>query len=171
MAGFGAILNPEWTEPWVAQIGKYILNFGAIEHISFLWIVELEEAEVELDDLSAAPFSRRVNRILSLVKKRALSPALTAEIRDAWRAATRLSKLRNDVAHSPIIFGWHDQDRNRPPDFIGCFNMRRLQEANHALPPLVEFSTLHEGVDEAAALPSVLIKLLNRVVRELHSES
>jgi hypothetical protein len=169
VVGFAASLDPEHTKPWLVPIGKFILNFGGIELISYFWIAELDEDETPTDVMLEMQFSRRVNRIRALVKKSRLSPALAQEIGDAWARAERLAKMRNDIAHSPILFGWHDQDKDRPPDFIGCFNMRKLRDKTQELAPLVEFQALYDGVDESASLGVLLFGLLNRAVQELQT--
>ena len=144
-------------------MGKFILNFGGLELISLMWIEELGRDDLLLDLGADMPLSKRLDLVRVLVKRSRLEKDLEREVLDTWAAVERLAKIRNDLAHGPIIFGWHEREHSGSPDFVGSLNVRKLRAKDTTATPLVEFQALYDGVDETARLASVLWDLLDRI--------
>jgi hypothetical protein len=160
-AGFH--LNSEHTWPWVTAIGKFMINFGGVEFVSFLWIERLTDNELLREIATDATLSKRIQLIKKLVEQRELPKSVLNQVRSAWVAAETLSQLRNDIAHSPIIFGWHGPDEDRSPDFVGSLRLKKLKGKQSPVKPLVELKELDRGIDEAARIAQKLHELLERV--------
>jgi len=154
----GYELNPKHTDPWITAIGKFMVNFGGIEWVTFLWIDRLTDDRVLKDLTLEMPLARRIEVIRRLLGSRELTKKLLNEARSVWGKAEKLAHFRNDIAHSPIIFGWHGPEENRPPDFIGSLNFRKANKPEAT--PLVEFKALNRAIDDAAAIAQKLHDLL-----------
>ncbi len=172
-AGFE--LNPKHTDPWVIAIGKFMVNFGGVEWTTFLWIDRLSndpllkaqpakpQPEGPKELTLEMPLARRIGVIRRLLESRQPGKKLLNEARSAWGKAEKLAQLRNDIAHNPIVFGWHGPEEKRTPDFIGSLNFRKVKSGAHTITPLLEFWALNRGIDEAAAIAQKLHELLESV--------
>ena len=127
MAYSGFALNSKHTDPWIHAIGKFMINFGSIELLSFIWVDRLSKDLILHDIALDMQLSKRIDLIRKLVERSSLSKNLNKQVREVWAEAESLAKLRNDIAHSPIVFGWHGPEEDRPPDFIGSFNAKKLK--------------------------------------------
>jgi hypothetical protein len=161
------VLDSSHTEPWLVPLGKFILNFGAIELMSLVWTAELGRDDVLLDLANDMPLSKRLVLISTLVRRSSLAPTLEEEVLEKWNAVERLSKVRNALAHGPIMYGWHDEKEVGPPDYIGCVSIRKLKSKNGVPEGLVEFQTLFDAVDESAHLVVAMGPLLDQVRQSL----
>lgn len=47
LANSGIVTNPKHMEPWIVAIGRYMLNFGAVELVSYKYLNNLEKTEEE----------------------------------------------------------------------------------------------------------------------------
>ena len=140
---------------WYVAVGKLMLNFGAIELLSLVWVDTLGQDEVLRYVALEMQFSKRVELILRLVKRSRLPTDLDKRIRETWAAAKRLSDLRNDIAHSPLVFG---PQEDRPPDHLGTWNVRKVR--TQPVVPLVELSAVRKGVNEVVKVTKLLDDLL-----------
>jgi hypothetical protein len=161
-AGFE--LNPKHTEPWVAAIGKFMVNFGGVESATLLWIDHLSDDLILKELAIEMPLARRIELIRKLLERRNLPKKLLNESKSAWGKAEKLSRIRNEIAHNPVIFGWHGEEAQRPPDFIGSLNFRRLKPGAPRVSPLLEFTALNRSVDEVAHLAGKLHSILQDVL-------
>lgn len=159
----GFELNPKHTDPWVIAIGKFMVNFGGIEWTTFLWIDRLSNDPLLKELTLEMPLARRIGVIRRLLESREPGKKLLNEARSAWGKAEKLAQLRNDIAHNPIVFGWHGPEEKRTPDFIGSLNFRKVKSGAHTTTPLLEFSALNRGIDEAAAIAQKLHELLESI--------
>jgi hypothetical protein len=101
-------------------------------------------------------FSKRVGLIHSLLERRKPPTKLLKESVAAWNTAEKISRLRNEIAHSPIVFGWHGPEEQRPPDFVGSLSVKKLNGKKQTKSPLVELHMLNQGIDDAAAIAQKL---------------
>ena len=112
--------------------------------------------------------SKRIDLIRKLVERSSLSKNLNKQVREVWAEVESLAKLRNDIAHSPIVFGWHGPEEDRPPDFIGSFNAKKLKSKKPRTAPLVDLKKLNFGIDNVAKVAQQLHDLLDKVIAELN---
>jgi hypothetical protein len=148
---------------WVGAIGKFMINFGGIEWTSFVWMESLSRDDLLKEVAADMPLSKRIELIRKLLDQRALPKKLMNEAKSAWGTAEKLAKFRNDIAHNPIVFGWHGPEEARPPDFIGSLNFRKLKARKPQMTPLLEFTALTRAIDEAARVAQELHELLGAI--------
>jgi hypothetical protein len=160
MSFAGFEINPRHTDPWVTAIGKFMVNFGGVEWTTFLWIDRLSD-DVVLKELTIEmPLSRRIDVVKKLLERRDLPKKFLQDSKSAWGRAEKLAKLRNDLAHNPVVFGWHGSEEQRAPDFIGSLNFRKAKAGVPRATPILELAALNRGVDEAAAVAQKLHTIL-----------
>lgn len=133
LANLGVELNPAHMGEWPWKIGQYMLNFGAIELMSYQYLNSLEATRLEFDKNLDRLLSARIDRILQLVKEsKTIANEDKAEIEALWLEARELSHWRNRIAHNPVLPTWKPgSDPNRdPPDLIGVPDMRQLKSSD-----------------------------------------
>jgi hypothetical protein len=153
--GYG--VNPSGSDPWLTAIGKLVVNFGALEAQTYFWLAQLR-GTVPLPDADMKRlFGPRVDTILSLVPADPhASPHLTG-VQDGWDKAKELSKFRNQIAHSPIVFGWKGPE-NGAPDFLKVLDFKEGGSAS-GNDPAIELTTIHQRIDEVATVTEKLFSL------------
>jgi hypothetical protein len=145
--GYG--VDPKGTADWVLAIGKLILNFGAIESQTYLWLAQLHgQVPLPAGDVTMM-FGRRVDRILELTAIESRASAHQAAVVPAWGRARALSQFRNQIAHDPLVFGWHGEETG-PPDFLTIFDFQRGNQPS-ADDPSISLAQIHAKVDEVVA--------------------
>lgn len=150
---------------WAESIGKLILNFGALELLTYLWIAYLtDKNDIVLDLSSEMPLNRRIQLILELLRRINLEETKHNKISLAWKRAQPLLELRNAVAHNPIVFGWAEQPSNVEPDFIGIPNLKK-----RSLDVAVDRVKLKASIDAVAKLAQELRVYLDELSREKHT--
>jgi hypothetical protein len=166
LAKLGVEVSPPYMGDWPLKIGQYMLNFGAIEYISYQYLNSLEVSRTDFNKNLDRLLSQRIDRILSLLAAVArLSPSEKSEINDLWMHAKELSQWRNRIAHNPVLPTWYpgsDSDRD-PPDLIGIPDMKQLKtsDASNSLSmPLLD-KLIGASHDVAAALHTLSVKISN----------
>jgi hypothetical protein len=130
--------------PWVNRIGKIVLNFSGLEFESVRWLQNLAERD-DLHLTYATPFASRAQEIMSQIETRASSARWRKEALHAWNEALQLAKVRNQIAHNPIVFAWANHLEVGEPDFIGIPATRtRSKSKNGALSRARADQTINE---------------------------
>lgn len=109
---------------WATRIGQLVLNFSSLEFESIQWLVQLNDGEGDIQKWVQKPFAERIRGLLLTAAKRKLNDSWLEEANKSWGEALEIAKLRNRVAHNPLVFGWSDPDEKGPPDHIGIVGMR-----------------------------------------------
>lgn len=133
LANLGLELNSAHLGEWPRKIGQYILNFGAIELMSYQYLLRLEVTRFAFNKNLDLLLSPRIDRILQLVKEsKSIANEDKAEIEALWLEARELSRWRNRIAHNPVLPTWKPgSDPNRdPPDLMGVPDMRQLKSSD-----------------------------------------
>ncbi len=133
MSRFKYAIDAPFSTAWVERVGKLILNFGALELETYLWLVQLSEAPERIPEFATRRFSMRVNEIKAFVERRAYSEDWKREALVGWDQALEHAKLRNRIAHSPLTFGWTKGVEEGEPDFIGVIDLQRRDINKEAL--------------------------------------
>jgi hypothetical protein len=133
LTNLGVELNPPHLGDWPRTIGSYMMNFAAIELISFHYLDKLEETRADFDKNLNRMLSERIDRILQLItgsSKVHKSDKDNFEL--LWRECRELSKWRNRIAHNPVLPTWKPESNTNldPPDLIGIPDMRQLQSGD-----------------------------------------
>jgi len=91
-------------QTWAKCIGGFVLNFGAIECLTFQWIRELDGKKAELAARKLS-LSQRINEIIRLLSVSSIAPAGRKKSFKLWKEIKKLSVIRNRIVHNPIDFG------------------------------------------------------------------
>jgi hypothetical protein len=130
ISNLGVAKNESYMEPWLRQIGMFMLNFGAIELMSYKFLDTLEATEEEFLKNTTKLLSKRIIRIEQLIEKR--NPKNKEQILEQWANVKGLAKWRNRIAHNPVLPTWKpgsDPD-NSPPDLLGVPDMKQINKQN-----------------------------------------
>ena len=118
---------------WPRTIGSYMMNFAAIELISFHYLDKLESTRDDFNKNLTCLLSARIDRILQLITASPkISESDKADFEALWQECRDLSKWRNRIAHNPVVPTWKAESNVNfdPPDLIGIPDMRQLQSGN-----------------------------------------
>ena len=150
-------INSEHTKPWIARVGKIILNFSAIEMESIHWFVLLSEREFEIKAIVDLPFASRVKQVMRHVDDRTIGVQWRKRSISAWNEARKLAHLRNQVAHNPIVFGWSKVPEVGVPDILGIPNLRARRSANAQW--LLSTDSADKSINAMVAIAKTLAEL------------
>ena len=154
-------LNSPVVTPWSEAIGKLIINFGAIEALSYFWIKELSKDELLSEISFDTPLGRRIDIICKLVQRLELDKKTKNKIKSQWKRIKKISELRNEIAHNPLVFGWNNPEENGPPDFIGHPNLKKIKSKRKPIIPLSNLKDINHSINELATLNQELEKRIN----------
>jgi hypothetical protein len=156
-------IDPPHTQPWLAPLGKLVLNFSAIELQSYLWLADFSpDGRIPDKDLYG-PFKTRVDTITEHLADRVIEDKLKSECLVAWDEALAVAKQRNAILHNPIIYGWHTEDESGPPDVICIPDVAHLGSKPPVTKQLVTLPDLNELVNSTANLGGRLFALRSQV--------
>jgi hypothetical protein len=144
-----AIDSPH-TRPWTERIGKIIVNFSALELESIRWLVQLSEQHQSIGTFVATPFAARITQVTGHIEARSTSSRWRKESLRAWNDALKLAKIRNRIAHNPVMFAWNNPAETGEPDFVGIPSMRKAGFA--AKETLLSKATADRSTNEMVAL-------------------
>ena len=157
------------TQAWLPEIGKLIVNFGAIEAHTYWWIAALTGDPSESRKIlnRKTPFVPRVEQIEKLLKddrwKNVKPDAL-----DIWGRAKKMAELRNAVAHSPLVF--HVAGGEETADWVGIPDFGRLRRVDTEQDSIITLEKLVESVNELCEIGERLSSLL-KVIDELADDA
>lgn len=163
MSGYaGFDINAKASEPFVAAVGKMMVNFGAIELLTYIWIDRLAKDPVVLNLALGMPFSKRLDLIQQLIIREFPEGKAKNDALKSWKNAGKLSEFRNEIAHNPIVFSWQGTPKsiNQPPDFIGIPNIKAIRNKGHKIMPIASLKKLNLAVDAIVEAAKNLHELL-----------
>ena len=62
-----------------------------------------------------------------------------------------------------MLFGWHGQERDAPPDFAGVLDRRKGSKANKPQPGLISSQDIASSQDQAVNLAQKLYELAEKL--------
>lgn len=133
LRNMGIEINPPHLGDWPHRVGQYMINFGALELVSYRHLVLLESSETEFIKNTDRLLSARISRIQELLGKAVLAkPEKRDELVSLWEEVRELAKWRNRIAHNPVLPSWKPGSNSEvdPPDFLGVPDMKQLR-ASH----------------------------------------
>jgi hypothetical protein len=151
-------INQPFVVPWAERIGKIILNFSGIEFSSYMWLVQLSENPDLIDSFTKMHFSKRVEKIKSLITERSCNDNWETESNSYWDIALDLATKRNRMAHNPLMFGWTNGIETGEPDFIGIMNMKKNNEGLEE--PILKKDLIDEYINKIVEVAKKLDLLL-----------
>src|SRR5260221_1793336 len=90
-------------DAFAGMIGGLLLNFGALEFLSYRWVEILSTDPIARDLAIDMLLGKRIELIKRLVERCAWPEDKKAEAVSLWNDVVKLTKLRNKVAHNPLI--------------------------------------------------------------------
>lgn len=169
ISGFG--INPKGTDPWIWAIGKIMINFGAVEALSYVLIDKLTRDPLLHDLALDMPFKKRISVIEDMIEREDIPEDLKQEANGAWQRASKMADFRNQIAHNPLVFGWHGQERDAPPDFIGVPHLKKMKGQMQRIVPLADIEQLNASVNAIVEVARNLEEILNNVVEKLNAKN
>lgn len=149
----GLVLNPRYVGDWPHKVGQYMLNFGAIELISYKHLILLEPSRESFNENLDRLLGERIKRLLTLVEASAkLDDVTKNEIKSLWAEAKELAGWRNRIAHNPVLPTWKpgsDSDHS-PPDILGVPDMKQLKTSN--VTDSISIEGMNQLIDASADL-------------------
>ena len=152
------------TQTWLPEIGKLIVNFGAIEAHTYWWIAALSGDVSKAREVlkKGILFARRVDMVEKLLKSPKWDPIRTDAI-EIWEKARDLSRIRNGIAHSPLVF--HVPENGETADWVGIPDFGRLRKVESESQSIINSQELKEAINEAATTAQDLWGLLEQIDR------
>lgn len=140
-------------------LGKFLINFSAIECIAYDWLINLESSSDLKEKYFKEPFAARVDIILRLIKSKNITFSLRKRIQRQWRATKDMAKFRNVIAHNPIVMVWENSNADGPPDTVGIPVMKNYKKNKFDFIPIADTEFLRTAIDDAARIAEDLINL------------
>ena len=102
-------MPPEFRKPddmsiWAECVGGMILNFGTAEFQTLRWIERLAGADAAIAARRSL-FGARIAAAKNLIDSSMIPPEKKTSAHDLWDEIRELSKVRNQIAHNPLILG------------------------------------------------------------------
>ena len=142
------------------DIGKFILNFGSIEWLTYIWITELALDDLLLEVASDMPLGKRLDLLAMMIERSRMPKRWKNLSSGMWGRVRKLSEDRNVLAHSPLLLAWKGPAVG-PPELVGVPNLRHLKKKHGLKVPISPLHKLPEGVNEVVALARQLSEQLD----------
>ena len=149
-------------QPWLAPLGKLVLNFSAIELQSYFWLGDLVPSDELVQKYVNARFKVRVDTILSLLPQQSMDEATKLDGVRLWGSTLELAKRRNSILHNPLIYGWSGTDESGPPDYMSIADISHLGAKIPSTPPTITIPGINDLVNETSAVAGALFELRSR---------
>jgi hypothetical protein len=95
-------MNQSTMQQWSEIVGAFVLNFGAAEMTSHVWIRKLTKNQAMWDKALGMKLGHRISLVEKLIARSDLSPDIKTQSLELWGQVLKLSKTRNEIAHSPL---------------------------------------------------------------------
>lgn len=143
--------NHPAAEALSTAVGKLIVNFGAVEYETYVWLACLQGS---IENVSVGQIFRpRVESLLAKLDHLAHQDKGTAIA--LWNDAKVIADFRNRIAHNPVFFGWGDPSEVGLPDFLTILDMKGGFQEGYAK-AMVSLAEINQHVNRTAALAQQL---------------
>lgn len=149
-------IDPPHTQQWIEPIGKFVLNFAAIELECYLWLSVMLRDPQRVSSMIATPFKSRVDILLERIDGLSGHHHEYHAYREAWGRALEIAKRRNVLVHNPIVYGWSTADHSGPPDVIGIPDLNHLGTRIVTTAPMLTLRELTGLVNATSELAQTL---------------
>lgn len=163
----GVVLNAPYLGAWADKIGRFILNFGGIELLSYQQLLLLEASHEDFVANLDRLLGRRIDRIVHLLET---TDRLCVDERppavELWEEAREFSKWRNRIAHNPVLPTWKpgSNAETDPPDVLGIPDFRQFKDGSKSNSIPIEL--MERMIDDSAELAQRLHVLSVRLRSE-----
>lgn len=157
LAGVTSEVNSPHLGQWPENIGKFILNFAALELISYQYLTVLEPDRDRFNRSLDLLFTPRVNRLLELIAAAEdIQEDAKREMKELWESAKMGARWRNRIAHNPVLPTWKpgSDPATDPPEVLGIPDLRQLKAGDTS--DSISLDLLRKLVDETCRLGEAL---------------
>jgi hypothetical protein len=102
-------VTPEEEKRHGEVVGGFMITFGHIEAILCVWAYELTKDQAVRDKAIGLILSKRLELVCDLVRASSLSEHHKKRSLELWDDVSKFSKMRNKIAHSPLITNRENQ--------------------------------------------------------------
>lgn len=147
-----AFMPPLPPEEQAEAIGAFILNCGAAEMATFLWITGLSTDLMLRDVAIDMPLSKRIALVCQLIKRSNQPDSEKSQALSMWGEVARIADAtRNKIAHSPLCRNPNGSDE------WGFINVKKMKGVGpYQIEPLHFDDIMIEGSKLAKILPELL---------------
>jgi hypothetical protein len=150
-------VDSKHTRPWVDRVGKLIINFSVVEFECVHWLLQMSEDSSSFKKFTEMQFAARARCVMDLVDARKSSAAWRKRALRSWNQSLVLAKLRNRVAHNPVVFAWTRGTEAGEPDLIGVPILRSGGSQKSEI--LLSIGSADKAINEMAAVAKQLQQL------------
>jgi hypothetical protein len=150
------MLTKDQEHLWSDSIGGLILNFGHVEFCSFRWIRHFATDPLLGDLVIDMTLDKRLQVIRELIERSHLSPDARKRAIELWREVGEISKIRNTIAHNPIIFG---VGPDKQPA-MGIPNVKHMKGSGPRTVTLLHVSKIIKAAHRLVAISDELDKII-----------
>jgi hypothetical protein len=149
---------------YAQHVGAFVVNFGFLEYVSYLWITCLQHDTALIDAAADMPLGQRLTLVTKLAERGIAGPQ-KEEALELWKQVRRLTELRNAVCHNPYIYGWSSGKEEGDPDFACTPRIKEaLKKKSGAMPGRKE---IEAGIEATGRIGNRLFGLILSYAEEL----
>ena len=169
VAGFD-FNNPK-TNDLLFAVGKLIMNFGAVEFLTYRLIDQLGEDTTEHDAALDQFFMKRFKLIEDLARRQGMPEEILSNIETARGPVQELAAFRNKIAHNPIVQSWKGKDTEGKPGSFGVIDIKSQKGKDRPIVNIVSLEKLNLGIDAVAELATNIESILDAVTAEMEKRT
>jgi len=113
-------MTPQEIDALGGLIGGFLVNFGAAEFASFLWIDKFSTDKIVRDIAIGLPLHKRLELVCTLIRRSDLAEERKQRALELWGEVAKIATLRNTVAHNPIV-------TNRKTGEVGVIDVKKMR--------------------------------------------
>lgn len=153
------VLNPEEERAYSYSIGGVFINFGMIEILSYQWVSGLGRDPIVMRDMAIdMRLCERIDLIKELIDRVDWPSETKLNAINLWSEASKLSQIRNRIAHNPFIRG-----KNRDGHLVsGIANGKKMKEPGPYEYELLEADEITKAALRAGVIGRELAAFLPR---------
>ena len=158
--------NPK-TNELVFAVGKLIINFGAVESLTYYLISRLSDDSVDHDNALDQLFVKRFKLIKRLAQQQDMPDQIQSDIETITDSVKVLAEFRNKIAHNPIVQRRNDDNIEHDPSSFFIIDMKSQKGREKSIVDTVTLERLNKGIDAVIELATNLQSVFDSVVAEL----
>jgi hypothetical protein len=157
--------NQPHIDRYALQVGAFVVNFGFLEFVSFIWVNALSKDPTLIEVAADMQLAPRIALLKKLVERELPDPAKKRALH-LWDRVTELSNLRNAVCHNPYMFGWTSGIEEGEPDFTATPRMRDALRRKE-LKPMPNIEDVKKAVETTGEIGKELFEIVLAHLEEM----
>ncbi len=158
--------NPKINDLLFA-VGKLIMNFGAVEFLTYRLIDQLGEDTTDHDAALDLLFMNRFRLIEDLARQQSMPDEILSDIETARGPVKEMAAFRNKIVHNPIVQSWKGKDIEGKPGSFGVIDIKSQKGKDKPTVDVISLKKLNLGIDAVAELATNLESILDAVTAEM----